>query len=80
MGDAPEACTATRMAFTSWGMSRGKVYQVHLLCMTTRGSNVGIIHVGGGKFAHGRISLTVPTNWGMEVAHEASAAMGMAFT
>ena len=46
-----------------------------------RASNVGQIHAGGGKFvAHGQISLIVRTNWGMEVTHEASTALGMAFT
>ena len=27
---APEASTAMGMAFTSWGMSMGKVYELHL--------------------------------------------------
>ena len=49
--------------------------------MSTRGSKGGQIRVGGGKFAHGQIShILLRTNWGMEMAHEASAAMGMTFT
>ena len=41
--------------------------------------NVGQIYAVIGNFAHGQISLIVRTNWGMEVAPEASTAPGMAF-
>ena len=52
------------------------------ICKSTanRAPNVGQMHHAGGKFAHGQISLIVRTNWGVEVTHEASTAMGMAFT
>ena len=48
--------------------------------IVNKASNVGQIYAVIGNFAHGQISLIVRTNWGMEVAPEASKAMGVAFT
>ena len=51
-----EASTAMGMAFTSWGMSRGKVYELHLRIHDHGGlpsSDSGqIVGEGGAKFAY----------------------------
>ena len=71
---APEASTATGMAFTSWGMSRGKVCGLHLRLHCQQGLQRGPSPFAGGKFAHRPILPIVRTNWGMEVTPGASTA------
>ena len=51
-----EASTAMGMAFTSWRMSRGKVYQVHLRIHDHEGLHILRLgpncRQGGAKFAY----------------------------
>ena len=74
-----EASTAMGMAFTSWRMSRGKVYQVHLRIHDHEGLHI-LLTRAELSAREGQNSPIVRRNWGMEVAPEASTAMGMAFT
>ena len=76
---APQASTTMGMAFTSWRMPMGKVYELHLRIHDQQGLYRRPNVCWRGKFAHGQISLIVRTNWGMEVTQEASTAHGNAF-
>ena len=66
------------MAFTSCGMSRGKVYELHLRIHGHGGLHILRLEPNPPQ-KEGQISPIVCRNWGMEVSPEASTAMGMAF-